>query len=465
MLTELRIKNFKAWQDTGSLRMAPLTIIFGANSAGKSSLGHLLLGLKQTALLTDRRRALHLGDAHSQIDLGTFADCLHGHDLSAKLEFTLSWTLPQAMNFWDPLSTSPPYSGDEIRLQSILHADARGLPALESFTFTLSGDDNAEPLVAKHGVGDDGKAYLEVSPMNLVTSPGREWPLASPEKFYRFAEVTLARYQNASSLTQFSLEAERLLTGLTYLGPLREPPKRTYSWAGDTVLDVGPRGEFAVSALLAAMQEERAIQLAPGQAEQSFDELIASWLHRLGIIHSFSVQPIAQGRKEYEVLIKTHKDAPEVKLTDVGFGVSQILPVLVQAFYAPPYSTVWMEQPEVHLHPQVQAELADAFISAIQAHENGEPRNVQLVVESHSEHFLLRLQRRIAEGSVSPEDVVVYFANRTDRGLDLETLRLNAYGEIENWPDNFFGDEMGELAARTQAAMERRKQQRKTTHD
>lgn len=124
-----------------------------------------------------------------------------------------------------------------------------------------------------------------------------------------------------------------------------------------------------------------------------------------------------------------------------------------------------MEQPEVHLHPQVQAELADAFISAIQAHENGEPRNVQLVVESHSEHFLLRLQRRIAEGSVSPEDVVVYFANRTDRGLDLETLRLNAYGEIENWPDNFFGDEMGELAARTQAAMERRKQQRKTTHD
>src|SRR5690606_6730595 len=131
------------------------------------------------------------------------------------------------------------------------------------------------------------------------------------------------------------------------------------------------------------------------------------------------------------------------------------------AFYAPPNSTVWMEQPEIHLHPHVQAELADAFISAVQAQENGRPRNVQLIVESHSEHFLLRLQRRIAEERISPEDVAVYFANRTRDGLDLELLRLNRFGEIENWPENFFGDEMGELAARTQAAIRRRQEKGK----
>ena len=91
MLTELRIKNFKAWKDTGAVRMAPLTVIFGANSAGKSSLGHLLLALKQTTLLSDRKRALHLGDKSSLIDLGTFADCLYGHDLKTTLEFSLSW--------------------------------------------------------------------------------------------------------------------------------------------------------------------------------------------------------------------------------------------------------------------------------------------------------------------------------------------------------------------------------------
>ncbi len=81
MLTHLRIKNFKAWKDTKDFRLAPITVIFEANSAGNSSLGHLLLALQQTARSADRRRALNLGDGTSLIDLGTFADCLHAHDL------------------------------------------------------------------------------------------------------------------------------------------------------------------------------------------------------------------------------------------------------------------------------------------------------------------------------------------------------------------------------------------------
>lgn len=459
MLTELRIKNFKAWKDTGKLRMAPLTVIFGANSAGKSSLGHLLLGLKQTAMLTDRRRALHLGDIHSQIDLGTFEDCLHGHNLKEKLEFVLGWELPHPIDFKNPISKVDNYRGNHIHLKSILRADSKGLPMLESFQFNLSDNEEAV-LSAKHGVHENGKAYLHVEPLGLVKSPGRVWPLEKPEKFYRFSDITLARYQNAASLTQFSLEAERMLSGLTYLGPLREPPKRTYSWAGDMVPDVGSRGEFAIPALLSATQEERMLNRGHKKQRALFDKFIAAWLRDLGVIHSFIVRPISKGRKEYEVLVRTHKGAPEVKLTDVGFGVSQVLPALVQAFYAPPHSTVWMEQPEIHLHPQVQCELADAFISAVQAYENGKPRNVQLIVESHSEHFLVRLQRRIAEGVISPNNVAIYFANRTHDGVDLEELRVDLYGNIENWPENFFGDEMGELAARTQAAIKRRQKER-----
>src|SRR5271166_1954876 len=148
----------------------------------------------------------------------------------------------------------------------------------------------------------------------------------------------------------------------------------------------------------------------------------------LGVIESFTVKPVAEGRKDYEVLVKTHPGAPEVKITDVGFGVSQVLPALVQAFYCPPDSTVWMEQPEIHLHPQVQAELADVFISAIQARENGRPRNTQLIIESHSEHFLNRLQRRVSEETIAADDVAIYFAKRTANRTELEPLRLNRYG-------------------------------------
>lgn len=90
MLTSLRIRNFKAWEDTGPIRFAPLTVLFGANSAGKTSIPQLLLLLKQTAESSDRRRALHLGDERSLVDAGTFEDVVHGHDLSRSLEFEFS---------------------------------------------------------------------------------------------------------------------------------------------------------------------------------------------------------------------------------------------------------------------------------------------------------------------------------------------------------------------------------------
>lgn len=151
MLTHLHIKNFKAWKDTGPIRLAPLTVIFGANSAGKSSLGHLLLGLKQTSLLTDRRRALHLGDANSLIDLGTFADCLHGHDLKAKLAFTLGWRLPQPAELRDPLQPGSPYVGSRIQLQSVLRADSRALPELERFSYELQDDRGIGSFVRSTG--------------------------------------------------------------------------------------------------------------------------------------------------------------------------------------------------------------------------------------------------------------------------------------------------------------------------
>jgi predicted ATPase len=456
MLTHLRIRNFKAWKDTGSIRLAPLTVIFGANSAGKSSLGHLLLGLKQTALLTDRRRALHLGDLHSPVDLGSFEDCLHGHDLKAQLEFSLGWRLPRAVELRDPLQPGVTYTGEQMLLDSVMRAGTRGQPKLASFHYALQNTTGDTVLDVHHGINDGGKAYLDVEPLKLIKKQGRAWPIDAPEKFYRFSDVTLARYQNADALSQFPLALENLLAGLTHLGPLREPPKRTYSWAGDTVPDVGARGEFAIPALLAAAQAKRSLNRGYKKARSAFDKFIASWLRDLGVIEEFRVLPVGKGRKEYEVLVRTRKSSPEVKLTDVGFGVSQVLPALVQAFYAPAYSTVWMEQPEIHLHPQVQAELADAFISAVQAYENGAPRNVQLIIESHSEHFLMRLQRRIAEEQISPNDVAVYFARNSQDGVDLEALKVDMYGNIENWPDNFFGDEMADATARTQAEMQRR---------
>ena len=438
MLTKLHLKNFKAWKDTGPIRLAPITVIFGANSAGKSSLGHLLLALKQTALSSDRKRALHLGDASTQIDLGTFADCMHGHDLTNFLDFELAWNLPKPLEVRDPLQPTLRYLGDSLRLNVSLAAGKSGQPEIKSLHYDLAYA-GGEVLDVDLSRGENRKFSLESSRYDFKMADGRKWPLEEPEKFYRVSEISMARFKNASFLTDFALATETMLGSLSYLGPLRNPPKRTYQWSGDTPEGVGQLGENTIAAILAAQNEGRMLNRGPKRPRQPFTEFIASWLKDLGVIHSFVVKPVAEGRKEYEVLVRTQAKSPEVKITDVGFGVSQVLPVLVQAFYCPPNSTVWMEQPEIHLHPQVQAELADVFISATRAREESGARNVQLIIESHSEHFLNRLQRRIAEGEITPDDVAIYFCKKTGGSTELEPLELNLFGDIENWPENFFG--------------------------
>ncbi|WP_257386779.1 AAA family ATPase [Tahibacter caeni] len=450
MLTELSIKNFKAWRDTGPVRLAPLTVIFGTNSSGKSSLGHLLQALKQTVQISDRRRALHLGDETSLIDLGTFADCLHGHDLELALEFSVRWRPSSPLTVKNALDERLAFRGEELRLSCALRADAAEQPQTECFRYDLLARGQVV-LSVEHT-----PKTLDCEPLRLIHAQGRKWPIEPPEKFYRFADRTLLRYQNADFLADFALQTETMLERLYFLGPLRRPPQRVYQWSGQTPPDVGVQGEAAVAALLAAAAQERKLNRGYRQRVLRFDEFVANWLKELGIIDSFAVRPVAKGRKEYEVMVRTHPAADEVRLTDVGFGVSQVLPALVQAFYAPRDSTVWMEQPEIHLHPMAQSNLADVFISAVRSYEDGAPRNAQLIVETHSEHLLARLQRRIAEETIPAEDVAIYFVNRQGAAAEMERLRVDSFGEIENWPENFFGDDMADIVARTTAALRRR---------
>jgi predicted ATPase len=458
MLTSLRIRNFKAWKDTEDVRLAPLTVIFGANSAGKSSLGHLLLALKQTALATDRKRALHLGDTNSLIDLGTLSDCLYKHDLNSTLSFELTWDLPKPVTVRDLHESSNTYKGNALSLNASLKADTKEQPEIQGFEYGLL--DGTKPVLdIEHKLNGGGKWSLKSDAYRFVgQATGRRWDLSEPEKFYRVSETSISRYQNAGFLADFALQTERMLAGISYLGPLRDHPRRIYQWSGDTPEDVGQRGQSAVAAILAAQQDGRKLNRGWKRPTKAFAEFVAQWLTEMKVIHSFTVKPVAEGRKEFEVLIRTQAWSPEVKITDVGFGVSQVLPALVQAFYCPPHSTVWMEQPEIHLHPQVQSDLADVFISAVQAYQDNKERNVQLIVESHSEHLLTRLQLRIAEERIKPSEVAVYFCRNTEEGAVLESLDLNLFGEIQNWPENFFGDQMGDLSARAVAAQRRKLQ-------
>jgi hypothetical protein len=300
------------------------------------------------------------------------------------------------------------------------------------------------------------KYNLSSSGFNFVRKKQRAWPLPSPVKFYGFPDQVNLYYQNAGFLSDLQLELVQMLKQVHYLGPLREFPKRYYTSKGTVPSDLGPKGEFVVDAILASREKEPYISRGRGRrGKQSLEERIAHWLKELGLIHSFRVEPIGIGSSLYEVKVKRGPNSSEVLITDVGFGVSQILPVLVMCYYVPEGSTILLEQPEIHLHPSVQMKLADVFIDV------AKNRNVQVILESHSEHLLNRLQRRLAEKLVTKDDVALYFCDFGAEGSKLNKLDIDLLGNILNWPVDFFGDQFGEVAARQKAQLEQ--QSKETT--
>ena len=200
-------------------------------------------------------------------------------------------------------------------------------------------------------------------------------------------------------------------------------PARMYTWAGEVREHVGWTGEWAVEALLASADREMKFS-DPSRGSAVYRRSLPSGYAIWGSC-IFSTRPIAAHRKEYEVVVRAKGSHEDVVLTDVGFGVSQVLPVVVECLYVPANSTIIMEQPELHLHPSVQASLADLFIDAIHAREKGEERHIQLIVESHSEHFLRRLQRRIAEETLPRESVALYFCEASRGESEIRALEVD----------------------------------------
>ncbi|MCC6551754.1 MAG: DUF3696 domain-containing protein [Polyangiaceae bacterium] len=443
MFTAMRLKSFKGWEDTGDVRLAPITLFFGSNSSGKTSLLQAILLLKQTAASSDRSRVLYPGDDRSLVDLGTVPDLIHGHAADGALEVGLNWTS-------SPGDPALPVEDGEANLgfATRVRLTPEGQPHVESIFYGI-GD-----VSVNMAESDSGGYKLVATGIPLKRKRGRPWPLPAPVRFYGFPSEVENYYRDAQWLSDLVLVLEKQFDRVQYVGPLREYPKRTYLWAGEKPENVGKKGELAVAALLAARAEERKIPYGEGRGRRwrPFEEVIAGWLREMGAIDSFEVVAIARNRKDYEVRVKRTPESSEVLITDVGFGISQLLPVLVQSYYATPHSTVIFEQPEIHLHPRLQAAMADVIIDAMKRCD------VQFIIESHSEHFLRRLQRRIAEEVLTKDDVALYRCDVDGGKSTIDQLTVDSYGNITNWPKDFFGDEMGDLAAMTRAGIRRRRQ-------
>ncbi len=425
MITHIRVKNFKSWKDSGEVKLAPLTGFFGKNSSGKSSLLQMLLLLKQTVEHPNLEAVIFFGDETSPINLGNFQELIHKHNLDAKLGLEFKWKINTPIII-------------EVHLKNSLGYYENTSVTTDSITFTPSILWTDDELVV-----EDNPYRVKHENQEAVISGGDY-----SNKIYGEAWPIL----QSSPTLQLSSEFEKLFSDVYYLGPNRTYPQRYYHWNDKDPKDVGLWGDKVIDALLCAHM--RRVKISKKGKESTIEDRISEWLREMDLAYSFSLEPIGALKDDnYEVRIQKSATSPAVTLADIGYGLSDLLPMLVLCYYTPEGSILILEQPGVHLHPMAQAQLADLFLEVITE------RNLQILVESHSEHLLTRLQRRVAEKQIGQDDVALYFCRNTDGESTIERLEVTESGDIKNWPEDFFGDVMGDMFAMTDVQVEQMTEQ------
>lgn len=416
MFTRLRLTKFKSWKDTGDIALKPLTLLLGTNSSGKSSLIQSLLLLKQTVQSPDRSIHLNLaGDEVSDnVNFGAFNNVLTEgstapRQFSIALAFERSGHLRVAAGQFECVYGQNASGSVVVQHLSLGTAERRFTAVRrEKGAYSIYVDDEPQPRCK----GSD----------------------CAPERSVALSAAAIAALDLDGALAEdLSLSLRRELEDIRYLGPLRRKPERDYLWNRTRPGEIGSDGSSAIGLILANT-------LLRTDDQHQIVEGISRWLARMKVAEQLEVQQ--QGRSNrYELIV--HRDGVACNLRDAGIGISHVLPVLAVAYSAPAGSTIILEEPENHLHPLAQSVLADLFV------EISRQRQVQFIVETHSEHLFRRMQTLIAQERIPADQAAMYFVGRHGADARLQRLHVDEFGAVTNWPTHFFGDSIGE--ARSQA--------------
>lgn len=527
MLTRLGLRNFKAFGDEMQYAdLAPITLIYGPNSGGKSSIIQALLMLKQsheaheTLLSSPHLRPLTLVTNGNLVNLGNYSSLIHNHDSERTLEVDIAYEQRRG-NWWSsPILFSGRTKWDDVLQSSDLTDMEFGICSSIAMTFNSI---QSKPKLVKVGyeftssIGGEYKikfnpAFNPADDEGIIT-----WHLDSDsvESIFHFIQSTgaflrkvyptLAPFwrrtmdgfiKSASDLerreglkrrdtfewqrfSQFSISSDHLLgipfevrlpphagdnewidveldelyhykmhlDRLSYLGPLMAPPQRYYDMKEQSRSEhtIGVGGENVPQVLM---------------DKPHLNEEIDEWLRQFDVPYKINAEAVSSSTvigNELVAIYLTHQstDTP-VTLADVGFGINQMLPVILQGVTSS-QKIICVEQPEIHLHPRLQANIADFLIETSRVDKkeewvDGKKRIVEIragnqwIVETHSEMIIRRLQTRIREGAISSEDVSVLYVDPQDDGSStIQRLRLDENGYwLDDWPDGFFDESVEE---------------------
>ena len=522
MLKEYQITNFKAFAGPVAVPIRPITLIFGANSSGKSSILQSILMLKQT-IDEGESRETELLSKGNLVDLGSYGEFVHRHE--TERSFSIKVTMQKPEDIEDPFpyeeyaSNMRGYNSCLEKLNKSVDFESFGMGITFSYDHnsdvTVSqielflGDDPVPILTYGHEPPDKKQeAYVhriyKKSPMSFFklksldcnhkfwkkyySTVGREEPpkismpgdhidkedpiireviedIISKSQLGSFNEDFLllrnflpdslngtdVQYimfddqedEEGSNISLFTLSVSFLfrqfLENVLHLGPLRHYPERYFMFSGMRRKYVGKTGTFVPDILI----NDKEILY---RVNEQFDRF------KLG--YELKVSPLSDQASQiqdlYTIRLCEKDTGVHIGITDVGFGISQVLPVIVQSMISRG-KTLLIEQPELHLHPALQAELGDLFIDSALG-----DRNNAFIIETHSEHLLLRIMRRMRETAenrlsesalpVHPDDVMVLFVEPDGTRSIIREMPLNERGElVKAWPGGFFEEGLREV--------------------
>lgn len=452
-ISSIKLENFKRFQSEQFSFTAPLSLIYGPNSSGKSSIIKSLLSLKQTFYGGNEHEAFAANGRY--VNLGAYRDFVFGHDVNKDIVFEVTLMPPHAVH------------GAGSRLYDLLKLDENEKNVTAAFSFdhdyltnqprlvaltlkihTGDGDNNGTLVIEKKKTRDSYWMVFDENLVEYLTSyvfGGKPPALDSTNRIsvelvdkydFKFSsdkerlKYGIVKYVAENLLSKIS---DSVVNGMFYLGPLRHTPMRAYIRSSHN-LDVGAEGEHTASVFANLEARQKKVTQGESELKDAFKD-ICRWVGY--VFPGCNVSSLIN-----DELVKLFVSNKAIKMpdvvSDVGFGFSQCFPILVQLAVMQKHSVCVIEQPELHLHPKAQVGLAKVFYEAAAA-------NKRLIVESHSEHLLRGLQLEVSRNRISKKhkltnaDVnIIYVPELPKKPF---SIGLNQFGELDDeWPSGFFDE-------------------------
>ena len=405
-IKRIALKNFKCFKEV-DISFSKITLLTGENSSGKSSLIYgILAPLQNVNPYNANSFPLHLSLNGKYINMGGFEEVAFNHNFNNQIGIELTLFLSSGV---------PEFNGIH-QFNTSWHFDT--ISKSPKLDYLRIIEPSIEIEIKRQN--DSSYTYKEQSKKLRILKPeevdNSNIDDTYNEIFYKLDD--LDRDHEFSGESSYGIDYF-LSEKFNFISSFRLHPDRTYyqSLVNDKI---DKFGDGYIGQML---------DWNDRQSEEIYR--LVSILKDLKMLNNIKPYRLSGGR--FEIKVKVKSKSKWESLADVGFGISQFLPIIVADLQLSDDSTLIMSQPEIHLHPSVQANLGDYLVKQVKE------RNKNYIVETHSEYLLNRMRLLIVKGEIQPEDVAVYyFENSIKDGSIAHRIEFTKDGQILNAPKGFF---------------------------